>query len=382
MKTDSARTLAETLLEGAGVTIDGPDPWDIQVKDPRFFRRVLSQGELGLGESYMDGWWEVDDLAEFIARVLKARLDRKIRRSPRALLQLALARLVNLQSRRRAFEIGERHYDRGNDLFTNMLDTRMNYSCAYWEDADSLDEAQENKLELICRKLDLRPGMRVLDIGCGWGAFGKYAAERYGVEVVGVTVSKEQVALGRRLCEGLPVEFQLMDYRNLHGSFDRIVSVGMIEHVGYKNYRTYLEVARRCLEDDGLFLLHTIGANRSNTGTGPWTHRYIFPNGMLPSIAQLGAAMEDRFVMEDWHSFGAHYDRTLQAWHENFTSNWHRLRQTYDDRFYRMWNFYLLSSAGAFRARHIQLWQIVLSKNGVPGGYRSIRRLSQAEASA
>lgn len=382
MKTDSGRTLAETLLEGAGVTINGPDPWDIQVKDPRFFRRVLSQGELGLGESYMDGWWEVDDLAEFIARVLKARLDRKIRRSPRALLQLALARLVNLQSRRRAFESGERHYDRGNDLFTNMLDTRMNYSCAYWEDADSLDEAQENKLELICRKLDLRPGMRVLDIGCGWGAFGKFAAERYGVEVVGVTVSKEQVGLGRRLCEGLPVEFQLMDYRNLQGSFDRIVSVGMIEHVGYKNYRTYLDVARRCLEDDGLFLLHTIGANRSNTGTGPWTHRYIFPNGMLPSIAQLGAAMEDRFVMEDWHSFGAHYDRTLLAWHENFTSNWDRLRQTYDDRFYRMWNFYLLSSAGAFRARHIQLWQIVLSKNGVPGGYRSIRRLSQAEASA
>ena len=382
MKTDSGRTLVETLLEGAGVTIDGPDPWDIQVKDRRFFRRVLSQGELGLGESYMDGWWEVDDLAEFIARVLKARLDRKIRRSPRALLQVALARLVNLQSRRRAFEIGERHYDRGNDLFTNMLDTRMNYSCAYWEDADSLDEAQENKLELICRKLDLRPGMRVLDIGCGWGAFGKYAAERYGVEVVGVTVSKEQVALGKQMCEGLPVEFRLMDYRDLQGSFDRIVSVGMIEHVGYKNYRTYLDVARRCLEDDGLFLLHTIGANRSNTGTGPWTHRYIFPNAMLPSIAQLGAAMEDRFVMEDWHSFGSHYDRTLLAWHENFTSNWDRLRQTYDDRFYRMWTFYLLSSAGASRARHIQLWQIVLSRNGVPGGYRSIRRITPQGAAS
>ncbi|MEX2608405.1 MAG: cyclopropane fatty acyl phospholipid synthase [Gemmatimonadota bacterium] len=380
MSRDRFRALVEDLLDKAEITVDGPNRWDIQVKDPRLFRRVLTKGELGLGEAYMDGWWEADQLDEFIARVLRARLDREVRRSWSTLMTVVMARTLNLQSRRRAFEIGERHYDRGNELFRNMLDARMNYSCAYWEDAYSLDEAQEQKLELICQKLELEPGMRVLDIGCGWGAFGRYAAERYGVEVLGVTVSKEQVELGRRLCEGLPVQFEIMDYRDLEGTFDRIVSIGMIEHVGYKNYRTYLEVAHRCLADDGLFLLHTIGGNRSATSTEPWTQRYIFPNGMLPSIAQLGPAMEDLFVMEDWHGFGAHYDRTLLAWHENFTSNWHRIREQYDERFYRMWRFYLLSSAGAFRARHIQLWQIVLSRHGVPGGYRSIRRLSRAEA--
>jgi cyclopropane-fatty-acyl-phospholipid synthase len=370
---DKYETLAHDLLTLAGVSINGKNPWDICVHDGRFFRRALTEGELGLGESYMDGWWDADQLDECICKVLTARLDEKIRRSFPALLRFALAKLVNFQSRRRAFIIGERHYDLGNDLFVNMLDRRMNYSCAYWENAATLDEAQERKLDLICRKLHLEPGMRVLDIGCGWGAFGKYAAERHGVRVVGITVSKEQVALGKKMCEGLPVEFQLMDYRNVQGTFDRIVSVGMIEHVGYKNYRTYFEVAKRCLKDDGVFLLHSIGANRSSASVNAWTHKYIFPNGMLPSIAQLGKAMEGLFVMEDWHSFGQYYDRTLMAWYQNFTSNWEKLRNRYDDRFYRMWKFYLLSSAGSFRARHIQVWQIVLSKRGLMGGYHAVR---------
>lgn len=376
MNTAYYRELAEDLLARAGVTVDGPNPWDIQVQDERVFRRVLTDGELGLGESYMDGWWEADCIDEFIAKVVRARLDREVRRSRAALLRLAMARIVNLQSRRRAFEIGERHYDLGNELFVNMLDARMNYSCAYWEDVQTLDEAQEMKLELLCRKLYLEPGMSVLDIGCGWGAFGKYAAERYGVEVLGISVSKEQVKLGKRLCEGLPVEFRLMDYRDVHGSFDRIVSVGMVEHVGCKNYPTFFEVAERCLKADGLFLLHTIGANRSSISVNAWTHRYIFPNGMLPSIAQLGRAMEDRFVVEDWHSFGDHYDRTLMAWYRNFTASWGSLRRNYDERFFRMWTYYLLSSAGAFRARQNQVWQIVLSRRGVPGGYPSVRSVS------
>jgi len=365
--------LMEEILALAGLAIKGTNPWDIQVHDPRFYRRALTEAELGLGESYMDGWWDVDQLDEFIYRILRARLDERIRRSWHILLKLASARLFNLQSRRRAFIIGERHYDLGNDLFLNMLDKRMNYSCAYWESAATLDEAQEKKLDLICRKIHLEPGIRVLDLGCGWGAFGKYAAERYGATVVGLTVSKQQVELGKKLCEGLPVEFRLMDYRDIDGVFDRIVSVGMIEHVGCKNYRTYFEVANRCLTDNGLFLLHTIGEIRSTATVNPWTHKYIFPNGMLPSIAQLGKAMEGLFVMEDWHSFGQYYDTTLMAWYRNVTSNWGKLKDTYDDRFYRMWKFFLLSSAGSFRARRDQLWQIVLSKKGIAGGYQAVR---------
>jgi cyclopropane-fatty-acyl-phospholipid synthase len=279
-----------------------------------------------------------------------------------------------MQARRRAFIIGERHYDLGNDLFQNMLDKRMNYSCAYWKDADTLDKAQENKLELICKKLYLKPGMKVLDIGCGWGAFGKYAAEKYGVEVIGITVSKEQVALGRELCKGLHVEFRLRDYRDINEKFDRMVSVGMIEHVGNKNYREYFKIAERNLVDDGLFLLHTIGEVRSVNKTDAWTHKYVFPNGMLPSIAQLAGAMEGLFVIEDLHNFGADYDETLMAWYNNFNDNWNVIKNKYNERFYKMWKYFLLSSAGAFRARSKnQLWQIILSKNGILKGYNSIR---------
>jgi len=171
----------------------------------------------------------------------------------------------------------------------------------------------------------------------------------------------------------LPIELRLQDYRDVHETFDHVISLGMFEHVGYKNYRTYMEVASRCLKDDGLFLLHTIGGNMSVTHTDPWIERYIFPNSMLPSLAQIGKAIEKIFVMEDWHNFGADYDKTLMAWFHNFNKHWDTLKGKHGDRFYRMWKFYLLASAGGFRARKNQLWQIVLSKNGVPGGYASIR---------
>jgi cyclopropane-fatty-acyl-phospholipid synthase len=254
-----------------------------------------------------------------------------------------------------------------------MLDRRMNYSCAYWKNAETLDQAQENKLDLICRKLGLQPGMKVLDIGCGWGAFGKFAAEKYQVKVVGVTVSKEQVELGQKLSEGLPVEFRLTDYRSLNEKFDRIVSVGMIEHVGYKNYSTFFETAHKCLSDDGLFLLHTIGSPVSVTSINAWTNKYIFPNAMLPSLAQLSSAAEKLFVVEDLHNFGKYYDDTLMAWYGNFKKNWGKIEKNYQPPFFRMWEYYLLSCAASFRARQSQLWQIVLSKNGVLGGYESVR---------
>ncbi len=371
---DHHKKLAEDLFNLAGIKINGSNPWDIKVHNNRFYKRVITQAELGLGESYMDGWWDAEKIDELIFRIVRVNLQNKVKRNLKIAFQLAGFYLLNMQARRRAFIIGERHYDLGNDLFKNMLDKRMNYSCAYWKDAETLDEAQENKLDLICKKLYLKPGMKVLDIGCGWGAFGKYAAEKYGVEVVGITVSKEQVALGKEMCKGLPVEFRLQDYRELNEKFDRIVSVGMIEHVGYKNYREYFRVASRCLDDDGLFLLHTIGETRSVKNTDAWTHKYIFPNGMLPSIAQLGKAVEKLFIFEDVHNFGAYYDKTLMAWYKNFDNNWQKLKDKYGERFFRMWKYFLLSSAGAFRARNKnQLWQIVLSKNGVLGGYNSIR---------
>ncbi|MGD8868248.1 MAG: cyclopropane fatty acyl phospholipid synthase [Gemmatimonadales bacterium] len=366
------RRRVEELLAKADVAINGVRPWDIRVHEDGLYARVLAEGALGLGESYMDGWWDCDQLDEFFRRILAAELDRQVK--PTAdLLRVARAKLLNRQNPRRAYEIGRRHYDIGNDLYERMLDERMIYSCGYWKDAATLDEAQEAKLDLVCRKLGLTSGMRVLDIGCGWGGTARFAAERYGVEVMGITVSKEQASHAEELCRGLPVEIRLQDYRDLEGLYDRVLSLGMIEHVGYKNYRTYLEAVRRCLGDDGLFLVQTIGGNASVTRTNAWTERYIFPNSMLPSAQQITEAAEGLFVLEDWHSFGADYDKTLLSWHRNFEAAWPALRKEYGDRFYRMWRYYLLSSAGGFRARSTQLWQIVLSPKGVPGGYRSVR---------
>ena len=269
--------------------------------------------------------------------------------------------------------IGEHHYDKGNDLYKAMLDKRLTYTCGYWKKAKTLDQAQEAKLDLVCKKLNLKPGQKILDIGCGWGSFAKYAAEKYKVKVVGITVSKEQIAFAKKLCKGLPIEIRLQDYRDIREKFDHIVSLGMFEHVGVKNYRKYMKVVHRCLKDDGLFLLHTIGRNKSLTTSDPWAEKYIFPNSMLPSIKQIGESIEELFVMEDWHNFGTDYDKTLMAWFTNFRKNWNKIKKNYDERFYRMWKYYLLASAGLFRARKGQLWQIVLSKKGVPKGYNSIR---------
>jgi cyclopropane-fatty-acyl-phospholipid synthase len=373
MKVNSFKNTAQDILALAGVKIDGDNPWDLKVHNEDFYQRVFRQGTLGMGESYMDGWWDCQKMDEFFCRVVRARLETNLKGNWKLISSIMLARLFNMQSESRAFQVGEKHYDLGNDLFQNMLDKRMVYSCGYWKDADTLDKAQENKLDLICRKLGLKPGDKVLDIGCGWASLVKYAAEKYQAKVVGITVSKEQVEYGNALCDGLPVEIRLQDYRDVDEQFDHIVSVGMIEHVGYKNYRKYMEIAHKCLKDEGLFLLHTIGGNRSVTCTEPWINKYIFRNGMLPSVKQLGASIEGLFVMEDWHNFSADYDKTLMAWYRNFTGNWDKIKSSYDDRFYRMWEYYLLSCAGSFRARSNQLWQIVLSKNGILGGYRSIR---------
>jgi cyclopropane-fatty-acyl-phospholipid synthase len=373
MAKDKAYQLGEKLLAMADIKINGDRPWDMQVHNDKLFERIFAQGSLGVGESYMDGWWDAEKLDEFIDRLLRAEVDKKVRGDWRMVLAVAGQVLLNPQRKSKSFEVGEQHYDVGNDLYRLMLDKRLAYSCGYWENARNLDEAQEAKLDLICRKVGLKPGQRILDIGCGWGSFAKFAAEKYSVSVVGVTVSKEQVALGKELCKGLPVEFILQDYRDIQGQFDHIISIGMFEHVGYKNYRKFMQVAHDHLKDGGLFLLHTIGTNESVKTLDPWVEKYIFTNSLLPSVKYIGGAMEKLFRLEDWHSFGTDYDKTLMVWFDNFDKAWPVLKEKYSGRFYRMWKFYLLVSAATFRCRNNQLWQIVMSKKGVPGGYAAVR---------
>jgi cyclopropane-fatty-acyl-phospholipid synthase len=365
----------QELADLAGITFNGDAPWDIQVHDTNVYEHLLTTGSLGFGEDYMNGLWDCYALDEFFEKVMRVRLDIKIQgmQKLRLLASILRTRLLNLQSHERAFQVGEEHYDTGNDIFEAMLDPTMSYSCGYWEKADTLEEAQIAKLDMICRKLRLAEGEKVLEIGCGWGGFARYAADNYGVEILGVTVSREQQQLAIEHCRGLPVTIELMDYRDITGQFDKAVSIGMFEHVGTKNYQTYFQTVLNVLKDEGLFLLHTIGSNLTTSTVDPWIDKYIFPNGKLPSAREITTAAEGVFLIEDWHNFGQDYDRTLMAWWDNFNRTWPQLRDRYNERFYRMWKYYLLSCAGMFRARQAQLWQLVLSKPQRKQIYRSLR---------
>ena len=363
------------LLGRADIQIDGDRPWDMQLHDHAALDRALSEGNLGLGEAYMAGAWDCERLDMFFDHLLRAHLDREIH--PAQLAWQALqVKLFNLQTRRRAWQVGKAHYDLGNDFYAAMLGPRMAYSCGWWQGgAQDLAQAQEAKLDLVCRKLGLRPGMRLLDLGCGWGSLMGFAAERFGVHCIGITVSREQADYARERYAGLPLEFRLQDYRELDaaslgGAVDRIASIGMFEHVGRRNHRVFMAVAQRCLTDDGLFLLHSIGKNLRDSVPDRWIDRHVFPNGDLPSIGQVGDALDGLFVCEDLHNFGADYDPTLMAWHANFEAAWPRFAGELGETFRRKWRYYLLSCAGAFRARELQLWQWVLSKDGVRGGWR------------
>jgi len=364
MAKNKEKEIFQDVLHKAGVTVNGNKPYDIQIHNDKLYKRCFRDGLLSIGEAYMDGWWDCEALDQLIEKVTRADIRKLFEKNWALAWTVLKSRLFNLQKISRAFIVGQQHYDVGNDLYTAMLDKRMLYTCGYWKNADTLDDAQEAKLELVCRKIGLEPGMTVLEYGCGFGSFAKYAAEKYGAKVTGLTVSKEQVQYACETCKDLPVDIRLEDYRNITGTFDRVISIGILEHVGYKNYRTYMERAYNALKDDGIAFIHTIGANQSTTTVNPWTHKYIFPNGMLPSISQIAKAMEGLFVMEDWHNFGEDYDKTLMAWYDNFEKAWPDLKAAYGDRFYRMWRFYLLTCAGSFRARDIQLWQIVMTKPG------------------
>lgn len=365
----------EDVLASADIRINGDRPQDIQIHNSRFFDLVLSRWSLGLGESYMDGHWDCPALDECISRLLNADLDDKVRGAARlrAMLAVLRAKLMNLQHLKRAFQVADTHYDLDNDLFRQMLDSRMIYSCAYWERAQTLEQAQRDKLDLICQKLDLRPGDRLLDIGSGWGGLAAHAARHYGAHVVGLTVSKEQKAYADDVCQGLPVEIRLQDYRLLNESFDKVVSVGMFEHVGDKNYPLYFECVQKALRPQGVFLLHTIGSRSTTTSTDPWIDKYIFPNGKIPSATEITKAIEGNWVLEDWQNFGQDYDKTLMAWHRNIAHALPDLSQRYEQRFLRMWSYYLLSCAGYFRSRKGQLWQLVLTKPERRNPYRSLR---------
>ncbi len=365
MANAQSKSILHNLLDSAGITCNGDKPCDIQIHNEDFYERVLKDTTMGLGESYMDQWWDCEALDQFIHKILRAHLREKVKNNWKQNFHILKSRLFNLQTIHRAFEVGKKHYDIGNDLYHAMLDERMVYTCGYWKNADNLNDAQEAKLDLVCRKMNLEPGMTILDLGCGFGSFAKFAAENYGARVTGVTVSRKQWELGSELCQGLPVDIRLEDYRKVTGNYDRVMSIGILEHVGHKNYQTYFKKSDECLKKDGIAFVHTIGSNVSSVTCNRWINTYIFPNSMLPSIAQIAHAMEGLFVMEDWHNFGEDYDKTLMAWYRNFEAAWPDLRKSYDDRFYRMFRFYLLGCAGTFRARDIQLWQIVMTKPGM-----------------
>jgi len=370
----TAEVFLRDLLGKAGVTIGGSAPWDLQVREPRAFERVMRDGSVGFGEAFMEGWLDcsrVDQLADRVYRFdLAEKIDAKT-----AVFEAFKARVNPFGTRKRSFEIGERHYDTGNDLFEVMLDPYMIYSCGYWERAETLADAQRDKLELICRKLELQPGMRVLDIGCGWGGLARYAAEHFGVSVVGISVSKEQVELARRLAAGLPIEFRLVDYRDVDEKFDRVVSVGMFEHVGRRHYREFFDVCDRCLAAGGLFLLHTVGY-LTEEPINPWYDKYVMPGVEFPTVANIVDNLGPHLALENFQTWeGSHYDRTLMAWFERFDAGYDRLKHRYDDTFYRMWKLYLQGCAGGFRAGQMRVWQLVFSRGDLPSGYRFGHRL-------
>ena len=363
------------LLHAAGIVINGSAPWDIQIYDDRVYNIAKYRGPLGMGEAYMDGLWDVQHLDEFYTRVIKANVDLKVYTRDKITLLLGMLqyRFFNMQTKSRSLRVACQHYDVGNSVFETMLDSSMTYSCAYWQNAATLEQAQRNKLDLICRKLELKQGDKLLDIGCGWGGLAEYAATHYQAEVTGITISRQQFELAQQRCHKLPVSILLRDYRDIGGQYDKIVSVGMFEHVGPKNYARFFDIVHRSLRDNGLFLLHTIGKLSYSSYSDPWIQKYIFPNGKIPAAKWIVDALKNQFIVEDWHSFGMDYDRTLIAWWHNFQSGWKSLQEEYDERFYRMWKYYLLSCAAYFRARRGQLWQIILSKPQRTAMYRSVR---------
>jgi cyclopropane-fatty-acyl-phospholipid synthase len=369
----NAKQTAEQLLGLADIKINGSRPFDIQVHDERFYKRALSQGELGIGEAYMDEWWSSKHLDETVARMLATDVRGKIPMTPSLAKLVITSTIANHQSSGKAYKNAAAHYNVGNDLYSLMLGERMIYSCGFWQNAKTLDEAQDAKLDRICQKLSLKPGMALLDIGCGWGGFAEFAAKNYGVEVTGISPASEQVELAKERTKGLDVTILQKDYREITGKYDRITSIGMLEHVGPKNHRVFFTKCNDLLNENGLMLHQTIGLMRSSKIVSPWINKYIFPGGVVPSLTQISMATERLLIIEDLENFGPDYDKTLMAWHKNFVSSYPTISDKYDERFYRMWEYYLLTCAGGFRARQFQLYQLVMRKVKPSTSYRGFR---------
>jgi cyclopropane-fatty-acyl-phospholipid synthase len=380
------KPLFESLLSGSGVRVGGDRPWDIRVNRDRLYRRAL-RGSLGVGESYIDGDWDCEALDELFRRVLSSDARRyPLVRAAEGLKALQ-ARFTNLQTKRRSRAVAEEHYDLDHRMYALFLGPWNQYTCCFFDGTDDLERAEVRKLELICDKLELRPGDRLLDIGCGWGGLAKYAAQVRGCEVTGISLSDQQIRYAVEYTKGLPVTIRKLDYRDLPASglapFDKISIVGMIEHVGYKNYATLMGVVHQMLKPDGLFLLHTIGNCERTQVVDPWIEKYIFRNSMAPAMSQLADAAEGRFVIEAWENYGQHYVPTLQAWYDRFNANWDRIRalataKPFDERFRRMWNYYLMSCKAAFEVEQLHLWQLVMTRRG--SGRGVYRRVMQASA--
>lgn len=371
----------DEILDEIGVTINGDKPYDIQIHNKRFLTKMLvsSSPSTVAGEAYMNGDWDCEQIDELFYRICRKELELKLYPKLGTWLYYLKNAMFNQQNPRKSREVAVQHYNLSNRLYELMLGKSMAYTCSYWKNAHSLDEAQFDKYDLICKKLHLKPGEKVLELGCGWGGLAKYMAEKYGCEVFAFDIGEGPSSYAKEFCKNLPVTIYQCDYRDTHIynpnkiKFDKLVSVGVLEHIGYKNYQNFLNITSGFIKPEGIFLLHSIGGNYSLNYCDPWIDKYIFPNGMLPSIKQLGEAFEHQYIVEDFQNFGAYYDKTLLAWKDNFNQNWDELKSSFDERFRRMMNYYLASCAGGFRARGMQLWQFVLSPKGLTNGYTSFR---------
>lgn len=374
MLKDFAKKKLDEFLKWTWVEFNWPNPRDPEVHDESMYMDVLLKWNLWLWESYMAGKRDCKQLDEMINKIISHDVDKKAGNNLSEFLLNIQSSIINMQSKLRSRVVWKQHYDAWNDLYKLMLDKRLVYTCAYRKNANNIDDAQEAKLKLICDKLYLKPWMHILDIWCGRWSFAKYAAENYWVKVTWITISQEQQKLAQEMCKWLNVEIKLEDYRDTNDKYDAIVSIGMFEHVGVKNYRKYFEVAQKCLKENWLFLLHTIWWLISTNRTDARTDKYIFPGGMLPSGKQIETALESLFVVEDLQNFGAYYDKTLMARYHNIHKSRPELDQNkYDKTFRRMREYYLQACAGGFRARKLQLRQYVLSKSWVEWWYNSIR---------
>lgn len=341
----------------------------IHIHDSGFFRRLMWRPGLALGEAYMDGAFSIE--AGSLHDFLEILLISTTRREPRGVLGEAAAKAASLVSRNdgtRASRNVQHHYDIDHRLYEMFLDEDLQYSCAYWRDGvTSLEQAQRDKKHHIARKLMLEPGMQVLDIGCGWGGLALTLARDYGVEVTGVTLSVDQFETATRRVQeaGLSdkITIKLQDYRNETGTFDRIVSVGMFEHVGRRNFDEFFEHLDRLLKPDGTALLHTIGRMAKPAPINAWMRKYIFPGAYLPSLSQLMPILERRGIwLADLEMLRIHYAKTLEVWDERFQARRAEIEERFDARFCRMWEFYLQLNVLAFQYRSLVVFQLQLAK--------------------